>query len=625
VKGRSLSHTRLAGPTHERAALSAQRSLADAVVARATTVATDAGAPMRSPRPRVGRPRASGLGNQLLRAPGSPKTPGTPPEYTIVGEYKGKPIKRYPPAGEAPEPKVYVKPPVPEVLPEGTDSVVKNPPGRFKVKPETEAGTWMHENWETIEDYLRKNAEAEDLLAEKLPKGLEAEHPVPVKGLPPDQYPRIDRLNRADGEVIELKPKHLFEKGLADAQYKASQMDLLEPLPNGAKWKPRCVTYSQEKVMAFLRRIGFLEPETPVAPKGGKAKGGKAKGPKPKGSKVAEPKATPESTAPEASPTAKSAATEIAPDVKPGEVVTPKVKPAEGVAPEVKPAERVAPAVKPGEVVTPEARPGEAPVVPRGAVPAGRGLALLDRWSGAIIQTGLLMILQMWLHQRSERIEQENIQQLLEAKVTPRLRARLKELNAESQRLTEENPFADVYANVTIEIRYRGYRDKYGDSMGDNVYDIEFRNVGVSTKPLDELTQGPEQTTPLLLSGNEAYRGKRTRTYATRLEFDESAEHLEQRRRLFTARKLIQRGIAIRQFGEASLLLEPRELERLVLAYIEAASTEAGAGALRSDAEAYLRELRSKSPAQREAEFRDRRMRALNPSPPAGPTIRAAD
>jgi hypothetical protein len=209
----------------------------------------------------------------------------------------------------------------PEELPEGTHSTVKHPPGSKKVPPATEAGLWAHANFEKLRNVLLKNAE--NLTSEKLAKNLVREHPVPDGRLPRDRWPRIDRLNRTLGEVIEIKPEHLYEKGLAEAKVKADLMDRFDPLPGGKKWKPRCVTYNQKKVKAYLRRIGYLEART--------AKQSKAKTSKAKTSKAKPSKAKP-STARAKSPTAKAkpstATTEVATKTTPTEQGSPAKSPA---------------------------------------------------------------------------------------------------------------------------------------------------------------------------------------------------------------------------------------------------------------------------------------------------------
>ena len=71
--------------------------------------------------------------------------------------------------------------------------------------------------------------------------------------------PSIDRLDRAGQTVIELKPHGLYEQGLAEAKAYALEMDKYEPLPGGAKWKAKCITYDYDLVQAFLKRIGYLK------------------------------------------------------------------------------------------------------------------------------------------------------------------------------------------------------------------------------------------------------------------------------------------------------------------------------------------------------------------------------
>ena len=172
---------------------------------------------------------------------------------------------------------VYVPDRSVEELPEGTDSVVDAPPGSGQARVETEAGRWIHDNYEQFEDLLREHANKltkeklpdrlepipENLTAnrqESLTPGLEKESPVPDTRTPGRKL-RIDRLDRAGGRVIEIKPAHLYDQGLAEAKMYADYMNRFDPLPNGRKWKAHCATYDQQRVIAFLREIGVLTEE----------------------------------------------------------------------------------------------------------------------------------------------------------------------------------------------------------------------------------------------------------------------------------------------------------------------------------------------------------------------------
>jgi hypothetical protein len=290
-------------------------------------------------------PRSQDGGNE---APPQPKRRGkkAAPEPEIVGEYQGVPVKRYPPGGKAPKQRTYVKRSVPEEMPEGTHSIVDSPPGSKKVSPETEAGLWVHKNFEQIESIIKP--EAEQLTSEQLPPGLRREVEIPDERLPKGRRERADRVDDAAAEVIEIKPKGLRREGEAQAKGYAGKLNRFEMRADGRKLVGRCVTYDDEKVIAFLRKIGYLEPAGPIALKGQAARGGKQEAEAP----TTEPKTSPKAGTPDTK--AKAAA---APEPS---AVPPKIR-QKAPAPAPKP-----PVVKPkpgGELPpkgtsSPKAKPG---------------------------------------------------------------------------------------------------------------------------------------------------------------------------------------------------------------------------------------------------------------------------
>jgi hypothetical protein len=220
---------------------------------------------------------AHGAPAARLLARGGNKGEALPVKPVIVGAIKGVPIKRYPPAGKPPGPQVHISTPAVEDLPEGTHGVSKNPPGSKTVKPSTEAGLFTHEHYERFADELRANAEK--LTSEQLPAGLEREVRIPDTRLTFERRPKIDRLDRAAGEVIEIKPAHLKANGLAQAESYASLMNVHDPLPPPRKWKARVVTYDQQKVVTYVEDIGVLEVPKPHSTPQSKGAATKAKTP----------------------------------------------------------------------------------------------------------------------------------------------------------------------------------------------------------------------------------------------------------------------------------------------------------------------------------------------------------
>ena len=97
-----------------------------------------------------------------------------------------------------------------------------------------------------------------NVISEEIPPDAIPEYPVKRQGYTSGREPKIDRLDRAGKTVIEIKPHGLYDQGLAEAKTYAQDMDILEPLANGEKWKAKCITYDYDLVREFLKSIGYL-------------------------------------------------------------------------------------------------------------------------------------------------------------------------------------------------------------------------------------------------------------------------------------------------------------------------------------------------------------------------------
>ena len=117
-------------------------------------------------------------------------------------------------------------------------------------------GTWMHDNFELIEHLLLEDAES--LTKERLPPGLEKEFRIEDPSQPPLRRSRVDRVDWANGEVIEIKPEHLREAGEREAAIYAQEMDRFHSLGPGRRWKSRCITYDQARAIGYLVEIGYF-------------------------------------------------------------------------------------------------------------------------------------------------------------------------------------------------------------------------------------------------------------------------------------------------------------------------------------------------------------------------------
>jgi hypothetical protein len=136
---------------------------------------------------------------------------------------------------------------------------VKRPPGAQPPQA-AEGGNWVHANYDQIVDTI--GPEAEQLVDDPFPAGsqLAKEVEVPDPRLPPGTRPRMDRVDYNKGIVYEIKPEHLRAQGAAEAKAYAEQMDRFEPLSGGRKWGYEVKTYNADKVIAYLKRIGYFAP-----------------------------------------------------------------------------------------------------------------------------------------------------------------------------------------------------------------------------------------------------------------------------------------------------------------------------------------------------------------------------
>jgi len=208
------------------------------------TPVASAGGAKAPPAPRgAPQPPTGTAGQGAARVPSGPTE--IPPNV---------PVKKLPPGPKPPGQKIRV---AEEPLPEGTQGVSKNPPGAKKQSVGSQVGNWSHQNFEKLDSILLP--EAENLTGGKLPPGLAKEVEVPVPELPPGKRPRMDRVDHANAEIIEIKPKNLEKQGFVEAQGYAEQMNRYSPRADGRPWKPRVVTYDYDAVEAFLRKIRYLE------------------------------------------------------------------------------------------------------------------------------------------------------------------------------------------------------------------------------------------------------------------------------------------------------------------------------------------------------------------------------
>ncbi|HEY0945721.1 MAG TPA: DUF4157 domain-containing protein [Opitutaceae bacterium] len=132
-------------------------------------------------------------------------------------------------------------------------------------KDRTTAGTFAHNSAEVLQraevlvDIMKRTPGRNGIFSSPIPKDAVPEFAVPHPDYPAGMKPRIDRLIRDAGEIIEIKPAHLRRQGDIEAQQYAAWMDKYHPRPDGRPWTWRTITYDQAKLLAYLQRIGYFE------------------------------------------------------------------------------------------------------------------------------------------------------------------------------------------------------------------------------------------------------------------------------------------------------------------------------------------------------------------------------
>jgi hypothetical protein len=242
---------------------------------------------------------------------------------------------------------------------------------------------------------------------------------------------------------------------------------------------------------------------------------------------------------------------------------------------------------------------------------AARGVSGIRFVGGVLAEFAIWMMIDYILSRWYAEREESEIAELMAANVEPRIKEQLAEQDAECQRLRLGNPYSTVYANVTVQLQYRGIADKYEDKK-EGVDGLSFTDLQVSLDPLERVIEGPEVTTSRsIFTADRHYKVTRTLTFPLPLQFTESDESLEQRRAAFTAQKLVDAGIPVQVYAEAATIISESQTVRLVEAYINVAT-----GSQREQAVKYLEEVRRRPPG-----WRSRQPRPDWFLPSSGPTI----
>jgi hypothetical protein len=163
-----------------------------------------------------------------------------------------------------------VKPTAP---PEDTHSVQPTAPGTNVEPRSTQVGNFAEKNFNGLTDMvLDQGIPANGTGSGRIPRGKVISGAIPAgaepkykiegwKGTAPGgRELEIDFLDRAAGEVIEIKPDNRYDEGMSKAKFYSETMDKVDPLPDvklpdgtieRQRWKPKCETYDGEAVGAL--------------------------------------------------------------------------------------------------------------------------------------------------------------------------------------------------------------------------------------------------------------------------------------------------------------------------------------------------------------------------------------
>jgi Domain of unknown function (DUF4157) len=178
-----------------------------------------------------------------------------------------------------------VKPTAP---PEDTHSVQPTAPGTNVEPRSTQVGNFAEKNFNGLTDMvLDQGIPANGTGSGRIPRGKVISGAIPAgaepkykiegwKGTAPGgRELEIDFLDRAAGEVIEIKPDNRYDEGMSKAKFYSETMDKVDPLPDvklpdgtieRQRWKPKCETYDGEAVGALHDYLFPPKPRTPRTP-----------------------------------------------------------------------------------------------------------------------------------------------------------------------------------------------------------------------------------------------------------------------------------------------------------------------------------------------------------------------
>lgn len=127
-------------------------------------------------------------------------------------------------------------------------------PNPKKPSDKTEAGNFAHRHAEVLNELIGGRMPSID----SLKPGLRAEFSVPDWRRPPKEWMRVDRIDWEAGVVHEIGPSGRRGEKLQEAKNYAAMLDKTHPRGGAKRWTGEVVVYDQERVLAYLREIGYL-------------------------------------------------------------------------------------------------------------------------------------------------------------------------------------------------------------------------------------------------------------------------------------------------------------------------------------------------------------------------------
>jgi hypothetical protein len=235
----------------------------------------------------------------------------------------------------------------------------------------------------------------------------------------------------------------------------------------------------------------------------------------------------------------------------------------------------------------------EGPVVPpEGRLPGGAGSGGLARsgirWAGVlrfVRSIGIQMLVMIVIGKVLEALEQARVEKMFSEQVEPEVQKQLKAVSSSADKLGEEDPFRSVYANITLDIAYRGSRWHRG-TVNESVDTIDVKSVSVSREKQESQETISDEELFAPFSTSIPFRKVVRMTYSVEMQWDSTIDQ----RLAWTAEQQASKG----QTARSSVLghgWNQAQKEQYVAQYVLVTADDPARAGLHADALALQQEL----------------------------------